>query len=30
MIHKRIVLHTADLKMEDGILYLPLYMTALL
>jgi predicted AAA+ superfamily ATPase len=30
MIHERIVLHTADLKMEDGILYLPLYMTPLL
>ncbi len=30
MIHKRIVLHALDVKMENDILYLPLYMTPLL
>ena len=29
-LHTPIVLHTADLKEEDGILYLPVYMTALI
>ncbi len=29
-IHQRLVLHTSDLKTENGILYLPLYMTPLL
>ena len=29
-LHTPIVLHTADLKEEDGILYLPIYMTALI
>ena len=29
-LHTPIVLHTADLKVEDGILYLPIYMTALI
>ncbi len=28
--HVPIVLHTGDLKEEEGILYLPLYMTPLL
>ena len=29
-LHTPLVLHTSDLKEEDGILYLPLYMTPLL
>lgn len=29
-LHTPIVLHTSDLKQEDGILYLPVYMTALI
>lgn len=29
-LHTPIVLHTADVKQEDGILYLPVYMTALI
>lgn len=29
-LHTPYVLHTSDLKVEDGIVYLPLYMTALL
>ena len=29
-LHTPFVLHTADLKEEDGILYLPVYMTALI
>lgn len=29
-LHTPIVLHTGDLKEEDGILYLPVYMTALI
>lgn len=30
MLHRSIVLHTADLKEDKGVLYLPLYMTSLL
>lgn len=29
-LHTPFVLHTSDLKVEDGVVYLPLYMTALL